>query len=67
MRPRVEGGLCSAVRVAAWGSILLSLYLRQIFVSLLQEITNVKCSEPSVGRQDYDTMKLFYWVVRTVQ
>lgn len=34
MRPKVKDGLCSAVRVAAWGSVLLSLYLGQIFVSL---------------------------------
>lgn len=34
MRPKVKGGLCSAVTVAARGSVLLSLYLGQLFVSL---------------------------------
>lgn len=42
MRPKVKDGLCSAVRVAAWGSVLLSLYLGQIFVSLLKEIKKCK-------------------------
>lgn len=41
MRPKVKGGLCSAVRVTAWGSILPSLYLGQIFARPLEEIT--KC------------------------
>lgn len=53
MRPTVKGGLCSAVWVAAWGSILLSLYLGQIFVSLLEEITHVESLD--AGLQDYDT------------
>lgn len=34
MRPKVKDGVCSAVGVAAWGRVLLSLYLGQIFVSL---------------------------------
>lgn len=66
MRPTVKGGLCSAVWVAAWGSILLSLYLGQIFVSLLEEITHVESLD--AGLQDYDTYDtmLFYWSITTV-
>lgn len=56
MRPNFKGGLCYAVWLAAWGSILLSLNLGQIFVGVLEKITYVESLD--VGIQDKDTITL---------
>lgn len=56
-RPKVKGGLCSAVRVAAWAPILLSLYFGQISVSLLEESTNVELSDYTVKYNSTETGK----------
>lgn len=56
-RPKVKGGLCSAVRVAAWAPFLLSLYLGQIFVSLLEQSTNVDGSDLLVKYNSTETGK----------